>query len=288
MAIVREKGAMRQWSRSQRQCGQRIALVPTMGFLHQGHLSLVAEARLRADKVVVSIYVNPGQFAPGEDLDVYPRDFDSDVEKLKPLGVDIIFNPHDLYVRESPEKNGESGHETWIRVENLEKSLCGGSRPLFFRGVATVVSKLLNIVEPDVVVFGKKDYQQWRVLARMVRDLDFGVEVIGCPLVREADGLAMSSRNVRLTATERKNALAIFHSLKRAEELVRSGETDSSVLIEQAVTAISNAGGKVDYASIVDQETLKSVDKITKPSVFAIAAWFGSVRLLDNVELSNN
>ncbi|EFJ15420.1 hypothetical protein SELMODRAFT_268726 [Selaginella moellendorffii] len=287
MAIVGEKGAMRHWSRSQRQCGSRIALVPTMGFLHEGHLSLVSEAKQRAEKVVVSIYVNPGQFAPGEDLDVYPRDFDGDVEKLKPLGVDIIFNPRDLYVRDSPEKNG-AGHETWIRVENLEKPLCGGSRPLFFRGVATVVSKLLNIVEPDVVVFGKKDYQQWRVLSRMVRDLDFGVEVVGCKLVREADGLAMSSRNVRLTATERKNALAIFHSLKRAEELVRSGETDYSVLIEQAVSAISHAGGRVDYASIVDQETLQSVDKVASPSVFAIAAWFGSVRLLDNVELPNS
>lgn len=239
MEVIHDKATMRAWSRRQRVAGRRVALVPTMGFLHDGHLSLVAEARARADVVVVSIYVNPGQFGPTEDLATYPRDLEGDLAKLQPLHVDAVFNPADMYVREATpvpapagggatagagesregdgaapppapgavagrRPGGGRGHETWVTVERLQVGLCGASRPAFFRGVATVVAKLFNVVEPDVAVFGKKDYQQWRVLCRMVRDLDFDVEVVGAPLLREADGLAMSSRNVRLTPVQRR------------------------------------------------------------------------------------
>lgn len=301
MEVIREKQAMRDWSRAQRKAGERVALVPTMGYLHEGHLSLVREAKLHATKVVVSVYVNPSQFAPGEDLSTYPRDFEGDLQKLKPLGVDAIFNPFDLYIRDasaskvdeqkvatSPGKTlrqEESGHETWIRVERLEKPLCGNDRPIFFRGVVTVVAKLFNIVEPDVAVFGKKDYQQWRIICRMVRDLDFGIEIIGCTLLREEDGLAMSSRNVRLSAAERQDALSISRSLREVEDAVRLGEVDATVLEQRVHKAISSAGGKVDYAKIVDQETLLEAKTIEFPVVFAVAARFGSVRLLDNMEL---
>ncbi|KAL3692498.1 hypothetical protein R1sor_006149 [Riccia sorocarpa] len=212
LELIRDKAAMRQWTRSMKKLGFRVAFVPTMGYLHEGHLSLVREAKARADRVVVSIYVNPGQFAPGEDLSIYPRDLEGDLAKLEPIGVDAVFNPFDLYVRDQVGKDAEliasnaygNGHETWVRVEKLEKPLCGVSRPTFFRGVATVVTKLFNIVEPDVAVFGKKDYQQFRVLCRMVRDLDFDIEMVGIPVVREQDGLAMSSRNVRLSPEERQ------------------------------------------------------------------------------------
>ncbi|CAN1831567.1 Pantoate--beta-alanine ligase [Linum perenne] len=177
-----------------------------MGYLHQGHLSLVKEAQSLADVIVVSIYVNPGQFSPTEDLSTYPSDINGDIQKLR--SVDAVFHPHNL------EEMG-AGHETWVRVEKLEKGLCGKSRPVFFRGVATVVSKLFNIVEPDVAVFGKKDYQQWRIIQRMpkfqqVRDLDFGIRIVGCEVMREEDGLAMSSRNVKLSAEDRQKVRGMF------------------------------------------------------------------------------
>ncbi|KAG6551345.1 hypothetical protein Mapa_007131 [Marchantia paleacea] len=301
LQLIREKSEMRQWTRSMKKDGHRVALVPTMGYLHEGHLALVREAQARADRVVVSIYVNPGQFAPGEDLSIYPRNLEGDLAKLEPIGVNAVFNPYDLYVRDRPVVDGgkaneeasemlvsdESGggHETWVRVERLEKPLCGQSRPIFFRGVATIVTKLFNIIEPDVAVFGKKDYQQWRVLCRMVRDLDFEIEMVGEPLVREEDGLAMSSRNVRLSAEQRQQALSISRSLKEAEEAVKMGELDTSVLSEQVRKTITEAGGDVDYVEIVEQESLKPANKLECPAVLAVAARFGSVRLIDNVEL---
>nr|DAD36990.1 TPA_asm: hypothetical protein HUJ06_007631 [Nelumbo nucifera] len=240
--IITEKDLMRRWSRSMRAQGKTIGLVPTMGYLHQGHISLVKEAQEHADLIVVSIYVNPCQFAPSEDLATYPSDFQGDIEKLRALsgGVDVVFHPQNLYdygtsgaVSENNDASGNScssqsgddkekraegaavscigerqyGHETWVRVERLEKGMCGKSRPIFFRGVATVVTKLFNIVEPDIAVFGKKDYQQWRIICRMVRDLDFSINVVGSEIVRDADGLAMSSRNVHLSPEERKKGL---------------------------------------------------------------------------------
>ncbi|KAG9143626.1 hypothetical protein Leryth_027390 [Lithospermum erythrorhizon] len=198
--IIRGKDEMTKWSRFMKAQGSSIGLVPTMGYLHEGHISLVKEAQKHADLIVVSIYVNPGQFSPNEDLSTYPSNFEGDIDKLRSVhgGVDVVFNPFNLYdygvgeggetMKRGEEEKGEKviscvesskfGHETWIRVENLEKGLCGKSRPIFFKGVATVVAKLFNIVEPDVAVFGKKDYQQWRIIRRMVRDLDFGIKIV--------------------------------------------------------------------------------------------------------------
>ncbi|CAN1831566.1 Pantoate--beta-alanine ligase [Linum perenne] len=260
--------------------GKTIALVPTMGYLHQGHLSLVKEAQSLADVIVVSIYVNPGQFSPTEDLSTYPSDINGDIQKLRSVDAE------GTGISSCVEEMG-AGHETWVRVEKLEKGLCGKSRPVFFRGVATVVSKLFNIVEPDVAVFGKKDYQQWRIIQRMVRDLDFGIRIVGCEVMREEDGLAMSSRNVKLSAEDRQKALSISRALLEAKLLVERGhKMICSELQDTVVEAITRAGGKVDYAEIVDQESLEAVAVVKSPVVFCIAALFGTVRLIDNIEIS--
>ncbi|KAF3638223.1 pantoate-beta-alanine ligase-like [Capsicum chacoense] len=308
--IMREKDEMRNWTRSMRAQGHTIGFVPTMGYLHQGHLSLIKEAHKHADRIVVSIYVNPGQFSPNEDLSTYPCDFQGDCQKLKavPGGVDVVFNPDNLYAAYGnsslgSERNGEMregrlvscvenkwgmGHETWVRVENLEKGLCGKSRPVFFRGVVTVVTKLFNIVDPDVAVFGKKDYQQWKIIERMVRDLDFGIKVIGSEIVREQDGLAMSSRNVKLSPDNRQRALSISRALSRAKFDAENGQLNCHELINAAIPKIREAGGRVDYAEIVEQESLEPVETINKPVVFCVAAWFGDVRLVDNMEIDIN
>ncbi|KAH9298474.1 hypothetical protein KI387_030156, partial [Taxus chinensis] len=264
--VIRDKNAMRNWSRNRRVQGEKISLVPTMGYLHSGHLALVKAAKTRAPRVVVSIYINPAQFAAGEDFSTYPSNFEGDLNKLRALGVDAVFIPADLYVREDnakgegkvedknvgectsflEEKSG-NGHETWIRVDKMEKPLCGKSRPIFFRGVATVVAKLFNIVEPDFAVFGKKDYQQWRLICRMVRDLDFAVEIVGSEIVRDSDGLALSSRNVHLSPKERREALSICRSLTKVRNAVCNGEISSGILRHLVVENILKAGGKIDY-----------------------------------------
>ncbi|KAJ4960989.1 hypothetical protein NE237_020899 [Protea cynaroides] len=320
--IITEKDQMRTWSRSMRAQGKTIGFVPTMGYLHRGHISLIQEARKWTDLLVVSIYVNPGQFSPTEDLSTYPADFQGDIDKLTALpgGVDIVFHPQNLYdYRNNGSESGEndtstgascrnnncsdakeegrekavvscveerqSGHETWVRVERLERGLCGKSRPVFFRGVATVVTKLFNIVEPDVAVFGKKDYQQWRIIRRMVRELDFPINVIGSEIVRDDDGLAMSSRNVHLSTEEREKALSINRSLSRAKVAAQNGQVSCRELRNSVIEAIQEGGGKVDYAEIVDQENLEVVEQIKSPVVFCVAAWFGKVRLIDNMEI---
>ncbi|KAL3828130.1 hypothetical protein ACJIZ3_016932 [Penstemon smallii] len=303
--IITDKDEMRQWSRSIRAQSNTIGLVPTMGYLHEGHLSLIQESHKHTNFTVVSIYVNPGQFSPNEDLSTYPSDFLGDIQKLKsiPGGVDVVFHPQNLYDygKNNGVKNDENqeevkvvscvensgmGHETWVRVEKLEKGLCGESRPVFFRGVATIVAKLFNIVEPDVAVFGKKDYQQWRIIQRMVRDLDFGIKVIGAELIRDEDGLARSSRNVRLSPEERKKALSINKSLSNAKSAAGKGHIDCKVLRDSVIHAIHEAGGEVDYAEIIDQESLESMNEIKSPAVFCVAAWFGNVRLIDNMEIN--
>ncbi|CAI9776629.1 unnamed protein product [Fraxinus pennsylvanica] len=302
--MITDKDEMRKWSRSMRAQGKTIGLVPTMGYLHEGHLSLIQESHKQTQLTVVSIYVNPGQFSPTEDLSTYPSDFLGDIQKLKyvPGGVDVVFNPKNLYdygnndsgvgldqeggkVVSCVERSG-MGHETWVRVERLEKDLCGKSRPVFFRGVATIVTKLFNIVEPDVAVFGKKDYQQWRIIKRMVRDLDFGIKVIGTELVRDDDGLAKSSRNVRLSPEDRQKALSISKSLFKAKFAAENGQNDCQELRNAVIQAIHEAGGKIDYAEIVDQESLEKLREIKRPAVFCVAAWFGNVRLIDNIEIS--
>ncbi|KAK9055658.1 hypothetical protein SSX86_026743 [Deinandra increscens subsp. villosa] len=306
--IIRNKEEMRNWSRTMRAQGKTIGLVPTMGFLHQGHLSLITEAQKHTHLIVVSIYVNPGQFAVNEDLSTYPSDFAGDIEKLKsiPNGVDVVFNPQNLYDygferEQSGVKKGEKeggivscledekgrgiGHETWIRVSELEKGMCGRSRPVFFRGVATVVAKLFNVIEPDVAVFGKKDYQQWRIIQRMVRDLDFAVKVIGSELMRDEDGLAMSSRNVHLSPQEREQALSISRALFEARSAAKKGKNICSELRRSMIESIEAAGGKIDYVEIVDQESLETVEDIKNGVVVCVAAWFGKVRLIDNMEI---
>ncbi|XP_016471964.1 pantoate--beta-alanine ligase [Nicotiana tabacum] len=310
--IITDKEEMRKWTRTMRSQNHTIGFVPTMGYLHEGHLSLVQEAQKHTDLIVVSIYVNPGQFSPNEDLSTYPSDFQGDIEKLKSVanGVDVVFHPKNLYdygnsemglIRSAErinEKENEGlkvvscvedkgmGHETWVRVENLEKGLCGKSRPVFFRGVATIVTKLFNIVEPDVAVLGKKDYQQWRIIQRMVRDLDFGIMVIGSEIVREHDGLAMSSRNVKLSPEDRKKALSISRALSKAKVEAEKGQVSCRDLINVAIQTIDEAGGRVDYAEIVEQESLEPVETIKRPVVFCVAAWFGKVRLVDNMEIN--
>ncbi|PKI76788.1 pantoate--beta-alanine ligase [Punica granatum] len=308
--VITDKEEMRRWSRAMRCQGKLIGFVPTMGYLHRGHLALVEEARKHSDVVVVSIYVNPGQFSPTEDLATYPSDFQGDILKLKsvPGGVDVVFHPQNLYDYGIKAKCGRGvngngsgagsavscleakgfGHETWVRVERLEKGMCGKSRPVFFRGVATIVSKLFNIVEPDVALFGKKDYQQWRIIQQMVRDLDFPIRIIGSEIVRDSDGLAMSSRNVHLSPEDRQKALSISQSLSKAKIAAETGQVDSKSLRDAVIQEITESGGKVDYAEIVDQESLEAVEEdITSPVVFCVAAWFGKVRLIDNAEISH-
>ncbi|KAL7139052.1 hypothetical protein ABFS83_09G024900 [Erythranthe nasuta] len=307
--IIRGKDEMREWSRSARAEGKTIGFVPTMGFLHDGHLSLIHESKKHADLIVVSIYINPGQFSPNEDLSTYPSDFDGDIQKLKSVsggGVDVVFHPQNLYdygqycgrrssgggkegkVVSCVEINGGGmGHETWVRVERLEKGLCGNSRPVFFRGVATIVAKLFNIVEPHVAVFGKKDYQQWKIIKRMVRDLDFGINVVGADLIRDEDGLAKSSRNVHLSPQERERALSISKSLWNAKFAAEKGnQLNCKELRDSVIQAIQEAGGKVDYAEIVEQESLEPLKEISSPAVLCVAAIFGNVRLLDNMEIN--
>jgi len=265
-----------------------------MGYLHDGHLALVEGAKRFADVVVVSIYVNPTQFSVNEDFDVYPRDVEGDREKLRRAGVDAVFEPSSLY-EAAPSSSATSfvvgtgefipgGHETYVQVEQLQKVLCGVSRPHFFRGVATVCAKLFNIVEPDVAVFGKKDYQQWRIISTMVRDLDFGVEVVGMPLVREPDGLAMSSRNVRLSPDERQRALCISRGLRTAREAIEGGAQMSPAEVQRDIAgAIQSAGGAVDYVEVLDADNLSPVSGFAaQDTLIAVAAKFGSVRLIDN------
>ncbi|PIA36190.1 hypothetical protein AQUCO_03400242v1 [Aquilegia coerulea] len=312
LEIITDKDQMRKWSRSMRAQGKTIGLVPTMGYLHEGHISLIKVAQKHTNLIVVSIYVNPGQFSPSEDLSTYPSDFQGDIDKLKVLPVDVVFHPYNLYdyrdieseskcndpIRDSSgSESGDTGvvscvedkklgHETWVRVERLEKGMCGKSRPVFFRGVATVVTKLFNIVEPDIAVFGKKDYQQWRIIRRMVRDLDFAVHVIGSEIVRDPDGLALSSRNVRLSPKEREKALSINRSLSRAKLAAENGQTSCRDLKDLVTQAMLEAGGIIDYAEIVDQESLEAVEEIKSPVVFCVAARFGTVRLIDNIEIN--
>nr|GMD23732.1 pantoate--beta-alanine ligase [Ipomoea batatas] len=309
--IISGKEEMRKWSRSLRAQGKSIGFVPTMGYLHEGHLSLIRESQKHAEVIVVSIYLNPGQFSPNEDLSTYPSDFLGDIQKLKsiPGGVDVVFHPHNLYdygdgdgSKRNEEEMGRregnvvscveaggAGHQTWVRVEGLEKGLCGKNRPIFFRGVATIVTKLFNIVEPDVAVFGKKDYQQWRIIERMVRDLDFGIKVIGAEVMREDDGIAMSSRNVRLSPDERKQAVSISRALSEAKVAAEKGQVNCCKDLRNSVSKIiEEAGGRIDYAEIVDQESLEPAEVIERPVVFCVAALFGKVRLIDSMEINVN
>jgi len=266
--------------REMRAARMRLALVPTMGALHAGHLSLVRAAKARCDAVVVSIFVNPTQFGPKEDFAKYPRPFDADCAALEKEGVDMIFAPtvEEMYVK---------GGTTWVTVEGLSEKLDGRSRPGHFRGVTTVVSKLFHVVEPDAAFFGQKDAAQLAVIRRMARDLNFPVEIVGCPIVREPDGLAMSSRNAYLSSEDRRRALVLYRSLQAVESAFQAGERGAERLVQLGRGVIAHeAGVRVDYFEIVDPETLDPVERVTGKTLVAVAAHVGSTRLIDNVVLA--
>ena len=259
-----------------RQTDQTMAFVPTMGFLHQGHLSLMEEGLKHADKLVVSIFVNPAQFGPNEDLDTYPRSLERDLALCEKMGAAAVFCPR-------AEEMYPEGFETYVELEKLPHHLCGLSRPVFFKGIATVVTKLFNIVKPHVAVFGEKDFQQLAVIRRMVHDLCFDIKIVGAPIVREADGLAMSSRNKYLSPEERPEALRLSQSLAMAREMVEL-ETYQADRIRDAVVTYLEACAKirVDYVSICDPLTLEEVENIEGPTLMAIAVMLGKTRLIDN------
>ena len=276
MQIIELISDMRQWSERQRRGRQRIVLVPTMGFLHEGHLCLMREARWRGDMVVASIFINPTQFAPGEDFATYPRDFERDRRMLDVEGVDVLFHPSLTQIY-------PAGAQTFVEVEKLSLPLCGSVRPGHFRGVTTVVAKLFNIVQPHLAIFGEKDYQQLQVVRRMVRDLAMDVEIIGHPIVREADGLAMSSRNAYLTSAERPAALCLSRALCKAERLVRRGEITAAKIVDRVRAELDNEPlVAVEYVKLCDVETLDEVDKISEPALLALAVRIGKARLIDN------
>lgn len=267
---------MQKYSESLRLKGKKIAFVPTMGYLHEGHLNLMREGRKRGDCLAISIYVNPTQFGPNEDLDKYPRDFEGDEKLAKEVGCDAIFYPT------NKEMYPENYH-TYVNVEKITDNLCGISRPDHFRGVATVCAKLFNIVKPHTAVFGKKDFQQLAVIKRMVKDLNMDLEIVGMPTVREPDGLAMSSRNSYLKSDERESALSLSRSLKRAEELYEKGERDASRIIKEVKQFIDgHPHARIDYVKICDTETMEDVERIDGESVLALAVWVGTPRLIDN------
>jgi pantoate--beta-alanine ligase len=271
---------MQENSESLRGDGRRIACVPTMGYLHDGHLSLMRIAKKRADVLVVSVFVNPAQFGPEEDFETYPRNLERDLELCAKEDVDIVFTP----------KTGAlypDGFQSYVKLEHLPHHLCGLSRPVFFTGVATVVSKLFNIVRPHVAVFGEKDYQQLLVIRRMVQDLNFNTEIIGAPIVREKDGLAMSSRNAYLTSEQRPAALTLYRSLLQARKRVETGERDAARILEEARDLITaQPETDIDYLSICDPETLIDVERIDRPALMALAVRVGKTRLIDNTILA--
>lgn len=281
MKIISSASEMMAFSRTTQRADKRVGFVPTMGALHEGHLSLVRAAQAQSDVVVVSIFVNPTQFGPNEDFAKYPRSFEKDSAMLEKEGVHCIFYP-------TVEEMYPSGATTWVTVEGLSDKLDGRSRPGHFRGVTTVVSKLFNIVKPDLAFFGQKDAAQVAIISKMVRDLNIDVKIVVCPIVREGDGLAMSSRNAYLNPLERKQALVLSRSLQRVQSLVAQGEQSASRLIDAGKQVIAEEPAvRLDYFEIVNPNTLDSVSDISGRALVAVAAYVGSTRLIDNFLLSS-
>ncbi len=279
MRVVRTIAEMQAICRTLHREGKSIGLVPTMGALHAGHISLVRSARTQNDSVVVSIFVNPIQFGPNEDLAKYPRTFEQDCAQLDHEGVDFVFAPgvDEMYV---------PGASTLVSVDGLSEKLDGRSRPGHFRGVTTVVAKLFHIVPADHAYFGQKDAAQVAVIRKMVRDQNFDIDLVICPIVREKDGLALSSRNAYLDATQRQQALVLHRALLRIQTLADTGHTDAWYLAEAGRSVIAEeSGAKLDYLEIVDPDTLEPVTEISKGALVAVAAWIGSTRLIDNIVL---
>lgn len=270
--IAEAKEQVKEW-RSQ---GLSVGLVPSMGYLHEGHASLMKEAVKQMDKVAVSVFVNPTQFGPGEDYDSYPRDLDHDIAICEEQGVDLIFHPS---VEEMYGKN----YNTYVTMETLGDELCGKSRPIHFRGVCTVVTKLFHIITPDKAFFGQKDAQQLAIIKRMVKDLNMNLEVVGCPIIREDDGLAKSSRNTYLSPEERQAALILSKTIFMGQEMVKNGERDVKTLLDAMKANIETEPlAKIDYVEVVDGETMQKVEKIEESVLVAMAVYIGSTRLIDN------
>lgn len=277
MQIIQDISSTKSLCRSLKQEGT-LGFVPTMGYLHEGHLSLVKQSVKENPNTIVSIFVNPSQFGQNEDLDTYPRDLERDVALLKECGVEYVFNPNAQTIY-------PSGFDTWVVPEKLASVLCGKSRPGHFRGVATVVLKLLNITNPDHMYMGIKDYQQLRILKQMASDLHLDCDIVACPIVREADGLAMSSRNSYLNPDERKRALSLYHGLLRARELYEQGERDCGQIIKTIKSIIQESGGRIDYIECVDPLTLQSISEAKDDTRMMLAVYFGKTRLIDNMAL---
>jgi pantoate--beta-alanine ligase len=279
MRVIETVREMRAWSEAERRAGRRIALVPTMGALHEGHLALVRAARRRGDRVVVSLFVNPIQFGPGEDLAAYPRDFARDRALVDREGVDVLFHPPVAEVY-------PDGCESTVDVGRIGTLLCGASRPGHFRGVATVVAKLFNMVRPHTAIFGAKDYQQLQVIRRMAADLAFDVNIVSHPIVRARDGLALSSRNAYLSARERTAALSLSRALKRAESLVAQGARDAARILAAALVVIeAEPLAEIEYVRLCDPETLEDVVRVERKALLALAVRIGRARLIDNAVL---
>ncbi|MCA1807947.1 MAG: pantoate--beta-alanine ligase [Kiritimatiellia bacterium] len=277
-SITSLQAALNEW----RDRKTRIGLVPTMGCLHDGHLSLASLARQRSDRVVLSIFVNPAQFGPGEDFQRYPRDLERDCRMCEKAGVDLVWHP-------APAQIYAGDHSVYLQEDSLGRHLCGSARPGHFRGVLTIVAKLFNLIQPAVAVFGQKDAQQERLIRRMVRDLNFPVELITAPIMREADGLAMSSRNAYLDPQQRRDALCLSRALRRARRLYRAGERDVEVvraILRRELT--DNATAQIDYVEIVDNTTLQPVSRMMQPVLVALAVRFGATRLIDNLMLPDD
>ena len=257
--------------------GFSVGLVPTMGYLHEGHGSLIKTSESQCDKTVVSVFLNPTQFAPNEDLESYPRDFEQDKVLCEKMGADLVFHPEvsEMY---------KEDNATFVEIlSDMPKQLCGKTRPIHFRGVCTVVSKLFNIVTPDKAFFGEKDAQQLAIIKRMVRDMSYGIEIVGCPIIREEDGLAKSSRNTYLNEEERKAALCLSKAIFLGQKLVQEGETDANKLIEEMKSLINKEPlAKIDYVEAVDGVTMMPVDKIQNDTLVAMAVYIGKTRLIDN------
>lgn len=281
MKIVNTINEVREAVKAWHKQGLTVGLVPTMGYLHEGHASLIARASKENDRVVVSDFVNPIQFAPNEDLASYPRDIDRDAKMCEENGADIIFHP-------APEEMYHKDFSTFVDITGPSEELCGKSRPIHFRGVCTVVSKLFLIASPDRAYFGQKDAQQLAVIKRMVRDLNFDIEIVGCPIIREADGLAKSSRNTYLSPEERKAAVILHKALEKGKELVLNGEKSAKAVIDTVTQVINSEPlAKIDYVQVVDFPNIKVVEDINGDILTAVAVYIGKTRLIDNFIIEN-
>lgn len=277
MDIIKSPEEMRKWSETRQMDGERVGLVPTMGYFHEGHLSLMDIAKAHASTVVVSLFVNPTQFGENEDLSAYPMDIDRDLSLAEKRGVHALFMP-------PKEAVYPPGYQTYVSLERLPHHLCGLSRPTHFRGVATVVTKLFNTVRPHVAVFGSKDFQQLQIIRQLNHDLDFGIDIIGAPIVREKDGLAMSSRNAYLKPEERASALSLSRSRTKVQERVDAGERDAQAIIRDMTQFIESfEHTRIDYISMCHPTTLDAVDRIDGDTLYAVAVHVGKARLIDNL-----